>query len=241
MPYDKIKLLGTVTQEQFKPIDEDGKVLRPSNPVFKLVSKEMASGPDPSKIQPKHVYKILHKNLHGFYDQVLQHFSIKKPSPRPAVSPVKPRVFNSRKKGPLTFDLTIPTNEWNQIKPTPVTTMTGQYFTLKFNTWAAIFAAQIRHQLPILCEFIGTRNKVYNRNHNPYIEIQGHCSSCPGIFDIVLARPPLPRSNIIFRLTLQDYDEDVEHVDTRTLSVWQRCQRGSNRNKNYNRRVPKIR
>ncbi|KAF5270737.1 hypothetical protein FQA39_LY01475 [Lamprigera yunnana] len=70
--YNSEKLRRLLGMEEFKVIDNDGKLLGPSHTVFKNISAEMEK--INSKMTAKHVYTSIQKNRHGFLSNVQSTF-----------------------------------------------------------------------------------------------------------------------------------------------------------------------
>lgn len=70
--YDKPYLKRLVSLPQYRPIADDGKLLPPSNPVYKDISQGMKE--IGCEMSPKHIYTILNQNRNDFYNHVLDTF-----------------------------------------------------------------------------------------------------------------------------------------------------------------------
>lgn len=71
--YEKEKLHDILTNAEYRTVNDEGKVLPPSNAVFCLISEVLKD--NGSHITPKHVYTILKNDRNGMYSAVLKHFA----------------------------------------------------------------------------------------------------------------------------------------------------------------------
>lgn len=72
--YDKIILQQILSNVKCCTIDKKGRVLPPSDEVYKTISKLMAN--KGSRITPKYIHTIVNNNRHGFKDYILKTFDI---------------------------------------------------------------------------------------------------------------------------------------------------------------------
>lgn len=70
--YDKEKLLNVITNDEYRTVDDDGKIFPPSHKVYGMISEALINGG--SLISPKHVYTILKNDRSGMYSAVLKAF-----------------------------------------------------------------------------------------------------------------------------------------------------------------------
>lgn len=64
-----------MSDAKYCTIDNKGRVLPPSDEVYKIISKLMAD--KGSRITPKHIHTIVNNNRHGFKDDILKTFDIR--------------------------------------------------------------------------------------------------------------------------------------------------------------------
>jgi len=73
--YDAEILKSILAQEDFRTIDNEGKALKPSDPVYHKISCEMEKRG--SNISEKHVYTIISSNRKNMHDFVLTKFNVR--------------------------------------------------------------------------------------------------------------------------------------------------------------------
>lgn len=155
--YDKDKLHDIITNDEYRTIDDDGKIFPPSHDVHRMISQTLINSG--SRITPKHIYTILKNDRNGMYSAVLKAFGIEKKA-----------VYNDSKDSALNvcvsdlnntstseqlknFKLIISEENWAQIKPTRQTYGRDKrkYMSLKPGKWTHVFADKIWQQTKLPC------------------------------------------------------------------------------------------
>lgn len=72
--YDKKLLAELLSRTEYRTVDENGKILPPSNDVYKNISLSLLE--HGCRMSAKHIYTTLKTNRNGFYNQVLRTFDI---------------------------------------------------------------------------------------------------------------------------------------------------------------------
>lgn len=109
--YDIEKLRKLLTTEEYKVIDDNGKVLPPSNQIYKNVSEAMDGNPS-----AKHIYIIVKNNRNGMYNLILASFGLLNST----VEQNQDHSFEpniSASKNMDKFNLKLTKEDWMMIKP----------------------------------------------------------------------------------------------------------------------------
>lgn len=68
--YDKVKLYDILRNDDYKTVNEEGKIFPPSHVVYDLIADEYEQDLSQMGITPKHIYTILKNDRNGMYTAV---------------------------------------------------------------------------------------------------------------------------------------------------------------------------
>lgn len=226
--YDKGKLRDVLTNEKYKTIDNEGKVLPPSDPIYALISETLVTN-ESKYISSKHIYTILKNDRNGMYSAVLKAFSIKRDdtndSKDSSYNITDLSDINCSDTTPKKFKLIITEEKWMGIKP--IRQKYGQkgrrYMTLPPGKWTHIFAEKIWQQVKLPCAFTFKRAKIFvNNDAKCYAKFKGKCKECDAQLTGILFSKPTKASDAVFNCTLIGFSTEIIHKKKRQLKFSQR-------------------
>lgn len=213
--YDKKLLAELLAREEYKTVDNDGKILIPSNAIFNTISRAMSEAG--SHMTAKHIYTTLKQNRNGVYDHVLRAFNIN----HDAINKSKDSTLEMseyRDTNTQTFCLVISIKDWKTIKPRKKMYGDRKYLTLKAGKWSYIFAEEIWKQTNITCAFSFKYAKVYaQQDAKYYTNFVAKCNECTAKLKGYLYSKPRNTEDAIFECHLQDFQSLVLHTKKRQL------------------------
>lgn len=142
--YNKELLCRILTNLEFKAVNDDGKVLPPSDPMYVKIRDAMLS--EGSSISPKHVYTILKGNRFGIYDIVLSTFNT---TEKIRFDDSKDTDFNISNRSVSSsptkkrFRIVLSAKEWADIQPNVQIYGTRKYDIVKPGVWTHMFAKKL--------------------------------------------------------------------------------------------------
>lgn len=143
--YDIEKLQKLLTIEEYKIIDDNGKVLPPSNQIYKNISEAMDGNPN-----AKHAYIIVKNNRNGIYDLILTSFGLLNSTiQRNQDYFFDPNISTS--KNIDKFNLKLTKEDWMTIQPHDKTYEDHRVYITFQAGWSDIFARNIWMQFRIPC------------------------------------------------------------------------------------------
>ena len=163
--YDIEKLRKLLTTEEYRVVDDNAKVLPPSNQIYKNISEAMDSNPS-----AKHAYIIVKNNRNGIYDFILASFGLVDPS----LQENQDHSFNpniSASKNMDKFDLKFTKEDWMIIKPQEDDKKIyedGRLYVTFQPEWWDIFARNIWMQFRIPCPWTFKNSKISQKNKTTY-------------------------------------------------------------------------
>lgn len=217
--YDKAELKRLLSIDQYKVIDDAGKVLPPSHPVYTSISKAMADAG--SVMSGKHVYTTIRNNRNDFYFFVKKTFlgdaeghggSDNHHSDSGSIDiPFSlPNNKETRK-----FSLVISYEKWTDIKPQK---QDGKPLTLQKNKWTNVFADKIYEQHKIPCAFVFKNSKVFDGSSAKYyVKFRAKCVECSANLEGVASQKPKSKQDIIFYCKLTNLISNFSHCRKRQL------------------------
>ncbi|CAL1677483.1 unnamed protein product [Lasius platythorax] len=220
--YDKEKLRDVITNDEYRTVDNDGKIFPPSHDVYQIISETLMN--NGSHITPKHIYTIFKNDRSGMYSAVLKAFGIDKiaiydnsnDSTFNMTDNTSDNIFETSKN----LKLLISEEKWAQIKPTRQTCGRNKrrYMALQPGKWTNIIANKIWEQTKLACAFMFKRAKVnINSDAKYYARFKGTCNECGAHLVGVLYNKPMKTNDAIFECTLAGFCTKVVHKKKRPL------------------------
>lgn len=178
--YDKKLLAELLVRTEYKIVDDNGKILPPSNAyniIYNNISLAMLQSG--SRMTAKHVYTMLKNNRNGLYDHVLRMFKINHDEINVRSKESVLEISNCANINKQTFNLVILAKNWSEIKPSKKMYSKREYVILKSGQWSHIFAEEIWKQTKIICAFSFKRAKVYTaKDAKCYAYFEAKCKQC---------------------------------------------------------------
>lgn len=223
--YDKEKLRDILINDEYKTVDDNGKIFPPSHDIYRMISETLINSG--SHITPKHIYTILKNDRNGMYSAVLKTFGIDKKAAI-QINHSKDSTFNatdldnsSTSVSLQKFNIIISEEKWAQIKPTRQTygrSNNRKYKSLQRGKWTHIFAEKIWHQTKLPCAFSFKRAKVYlNSDAKCYTRFKGTCNECGAQLIGLLYNKPIKGSDAVFECSLAGFSTEVVRKKKRQL------------------------
>jgi len=114
--YDKEKLHDILINDEYRMIDDNGKIFPPSHDIYRTISETLKNSG--SHITPKHIYTILKNNRNGLYNAVLRAFGVAAYNEsKNSDSTFNVTELNDTSESSKSFKLIISEEKWAQIKP----------------------------------------------------------------------------------------------------------------------------
>jgi len=227
--YDAEKLLTLLTCEEYRAIDDNGKIYRPSHDIYKKVSERMLEYNN--KISPKHIYQILRADRKKIYTAVLNAFGIINKSNNSIdtsdyslTETIKNASENHQKLSiEKSFQLVISGDKWNKIKKKVVIYDDRKYTILKPGKWSSLFAEKIYQQAKIECAISFKRANIYvSGNAKRYAVFNGKCKECNAIIYGSLHKKPQKSNDAIFECKITNFQPNFIHSEKRQLKGYHR-------------------
>lgn len=223
--YDVETLLSLLICEEYRIIDDNGKIYPPSHEIYKKISEKMLECN--SKISPKHIYQILRTDRKKMFTSVLNAFDIKNKTISSAdtsnysltetTTDVK-----TASKVVKSFRLIISGDKWNKIKEKEIAYNNQKYTIFKPGKWSDLFAEKIYQQAKIECAISFKRAKIYTSNNaKRYAVFNGKCKECSAIIYGFLHKKPIKSNDAIFQCKI-NFQPNFEHAKKRQLKGYLR-------------------
>lgn len=147
----------------YRTVDDNGKVLPPSNEVFQKISNEMSERG--SHITREHVYTILQKGRGMFYKEVLRALNIDVTVNEhllelndDTLNSIDTTINKSK-----SFKIILSSEKWAKIKPERQRYGDKNYLTLKPDVWTHVVAETIYQQTDTICAISFKSGREYKR------------------------------------------------------------------------------
>lgn len=203
--YDLEKLQELLKTEEYKVVDDNGKVLPPSNKIYTRISEAMGGNPT-----AKHVYTIAKNNRNGIYDMILNSFGLLNSSMQYQDNFFNPNTLNVSEK----FNLKFTKEDWMLIKPEA--SEDGQLNNIFQPGWTDIFAKNIWIQLRIPCPWTFKKTKILGQN-TMYYKIKANCNECSAKLICILNEEPDKNEDVEFNCTIKNATPGYIHKKRRQL------------------------
>ena len=222
--YDKVKLLGILTNKDYRTVDDDGKVFPPIHKIYTIISEALAI--KEVCISTKHIYTILRNNRNDIYSAVLQAFqiNIEDVNNNNSINSLSNTDLNnsstSENKTIKRFKLLISEEKWLSMKPVRQTygRHGRNYVTLRPGEWTDVFAEKIWQQTKLPCAISFKRAKIFTKTDSKYYaQFTGKCKECNAHLVGILNNKPRKGNDIIFRCTLTGFSSNIIHKKKRQL------------------------
>lgn len=208
--YDIEKLRKVLLSEEYRVIDDNGKVLPPSNSIYKRISEVMGGNPS-----AKHTYIIVKNNRNDMYDLVSTFFGLSNRSIEPYDCSFEPNISMSKVMDK--FDLTFSKKDWKAIKLHDKMYEDGRIYIIFQSGWSDIFANNIWKQFHIPCPWTFKNVKASRQKSTTYCRVRAKCTECNAKLICTLRDKPDNERNIIFKCIVKSAVPDYIHKKRRQL------------------------
>lgn len=208
--YEIEKLRNLLSTEEYKVIDDNGRVLPPSNQIYKNISEAMDGNPS-----AKHVYVIVKNNRNGIYDFVLTSFGLLDSiNQRSQDHSFDPDISTSKNMDK--FNLKLTKEDWSMIMPEDKVYEDGRLYTTLQSGWSDIFARNIWMQFRVPCPWKFINSKISRKKNKTYCRLKANCNECSAKLICTLAEEPA-ENNVIFNCVIKNALPDYIHSKRRQL------------------------
>lgn len=210
--YDIEKLRKLLITDGYRIIDDNGKILLPSNPIYKRISEDMDGNPS-----AKHIYVIAKNNRNGIRDFILAFYGFLSTSMTSHQSDsFEPNVSASKYSNK--FELKLSRKDWKAIRPRSILYEDNRtYITLRPG-WTDILAKNIWMQFRIPCPWTFKTARGSQQKQIYYCRITAKCTECWAKLICTLANEPEKNDeNVIFKCTIKNFVPGYIHEKRRQL------------------------
>lgn len=198
---------------QYEILTDSGKVLPPTNEIFKTLSSAMS---DSMRKKPKTIYTILLENRYNALNEVLQAKNITLQNNNSALLNDS---LNSTLDTVLEFAVGL-TKVWPDMEPETVnyefqSRGRRELQKLKRHSWTDALYEAIVAKTQIPCELNFKYNEI--SESGLYLKVPGDCPDCGAEFRGIIANAPTEGKPIIIECYIRGFDRSVKHTTKRQL------------------------
>jgi len=210
MMYDVDKLKKILINRGYKIIDNRGKILPPSNPIYGYISKNMDG-----KLSAKHIYVIAKNNRNGIHDYILNYYGLNSTESQNDLNSFQPNMTMSKYFDK--FYLKLSKRDWKAIRPRYITYKDDRTYITLQSGWTDILAKNIWIQFRIPCSWVfktakSSRQKLY------YCRITAKCSECCAkLICTLVDEPGQNEDDIVFECIIKNPVPDYVHIKRKQL------------------------
>lgn len=169
-------LENILVSEGYKTIDDEGKVLPPSDKVYAQISQTMLDRG--SVMSKKHIYTHLKQNRCRTLTKIWEYYGVNGPIETEKDKSFELSDSNIVKDVSHNFQLFIAYEKWRQMKPSAKRLLGISYLNFK-DPWTSIVADCIWEQQRFLCCFIFKLGRIsFTNEAKYYARFKGRCNEC---------------------------------------------------------------
>jgi len=216
MPYNKDLLRDILLRDDCRTLDNNGKILPPSNQVYRVISDRMAL--EKSHIKSSHVYTIVNTDRNRFRTLLIEAYKLCPQETSISTTHISDNSFiennSSESEGMFSKELKIilSSEKWLQIYPKKKFFGNRVYWKLQ-EGWADVIAEKICQQHNLInCVFSFKNNLVTpTATARYYAKFVGICIECRSKITGYLQKEPTKEVNVIFSCLVENI---VFHLHT---------------------------